>query len=505
MIKKNLFKSVRAKLFLTLCIVILMIIFFFIVINNVVLETIYYLSKTEAYLSAYDYINQSLPKTAEEISSGHYTSELEKLAVKDNLEIAIIDGEQDVYLTNKNYVSEFGTINDITYDIDYSIFNKTDIMYSKEDTSIRKIVNKNNGFSYILLDSVLENGNKLYIRTPVETIKESVSISNRFIYVLGFAAIILGGTAIMFITERFTKPIEELNDIANEMTKLNFKRKYRINDSEDEIDELGKSINTLSDKLEETINQLKINNSELEKDIEAKSKIDEMRKQFISDVSHELKTPIALIQGYAEGLVENVTTDEESRKFYTEVILDEANKMDKLVKRLLELMKLEYEDRKFNDDKFDLVELINSVVKNSKVVLAEQKIEVDFSEENPIYVYADEFYIEQVVTNYFTNAIKNAEEVDKLKQIKISIKKSKEQGKYRVTVFNTGKKIDEENLNRIWTRFYKVDTARTRSKGGTGIGLALVKAIMTKYNSAYGVKNKKNGVEFYFDIQEAKS
>ncbi|MBR3832601.1 MAG: GHKL domain-containing protein, partial [Mycoplasmataceae bacterium] len=141
---------------------------------------------------------------------------------------------------------------------------------------------------------------------------------------------------------------------------------------------------------------------------------------------------------------------------------------------------------------------------NSKVVLAEQKIEIDFSEQEPIYVFADDFYIEQVITNYFTNAIKNAEEVDKVKQIKISIKKSKEPNKYRVTVFNTGKKIDEENLNRIWTRFYKVDTARTRSKGGTGIGLALVKAIMTKYNSAYGVKNKKNGVEFYFDIQEAK-
>lgn len=505
MIKKNLFKSVRAKLFLTLCIVILMIIFFFIVINNVVLETIYYFSKKEASLNVYDYINENLPKTSEEVQSGHYLSELEKLSVKNNFEILVLEDDKEVYATNKNFVADFGTINDITYDVDYSIFNKTDIMYSKEDVSIRKIVSKNNGFYYILLDSVLENGNKLYIRTPVETIKESVSISNRFIYVLGFAAIILGGIAIMFITERFTKPIEELNDIANEMAKLNFKRKYRINDSEDEIDELGKSINTLSDKLEETINQLKINNSELEKDIEAKSKIDEMRKQFISDVSHELKTPIALIQGYAEGLVENVTTDEESRKFYTEVILDEANKMDKLVKRLLELMKLEYEDRKFNDDKFDLVELINSVVKNSKVVLAEQKIEVDFLEENPIYVYADEFYIEQVVTNYFTNAIKNAEEVDKLKQIKISIKKSKEPGKYRVTVFNTGKKIDEENLNRIWTRFYKVDTARTRSKGGTGIGLALVKAIMTKYNSAYGVKNKKNGVEFYFDIQEAKA
>src|SRR5699024_8761032 len=126
--------------------------------------------------------------------------------------------------------------------------------------------------------------------------------------------------------------------------------KYRLTDTDDEINELGKNINTMSDKLESTIKQLRENNSELEKDIEEKSKIDEMRKQFISDVSHELKTPIALIQGYAEGLIENVNTDEESRKFYAEVILDESNKMDTLVKQLLELMKLEYGKREFNNE-----------------------------------------------------------------------------------------------------------------------------------------------------------
>ena len=90
----------------------------------------------------------------------------------------------------------------------------------------------------------------------------------------------------------------------------------------------------MSDKLEITIGQLRQNNNELEMDIERKSKIEEMRKQFISDVSHELKTPIGLIQGYAEGLIENVNNDEESRKFYAEVILDEAEKMDKIVKQI---------------------------------------------------------------------------------------------------------------------------------------------------------------------------
>lgn len=501
---KKVFKSVRAKLFFTLCVVILMLIGFFIIINNAVLEALYYYNKKESTLETYNYINENLPKILEE-EKEKYELELEKIAINNNFEILIIGTDNNlVYSTNKNFVEDFGEINEIKYEVKYSIFNKSEVLYSKENITIRRIKDKKNGIPYILLDGKLDSGDKIYIRLPITPIQDSVNISNRFIYIIGIATIVLGAIAITFITERFTKPIEELNDIANEMSNLNFKRKYRINDSEDEIDELGKSINTLSDKLEETINQLKVNNSELEKDIEEKSKIDEMRKQFISDVSHELKTPIALIQGYAEGLVENVNTDEENRKFYSEVILDEANKMDKLVKRLLELMKLEYEDRKFNDAKFDIVELINEVVKNSKVVLNENNIEVEFKEKQPIYVYADDFYIEQVVTNYFTNAIKNIREINGNKKIRIAIKKGKEIGKLRVTVFNTGKNIDQENINRIWTRFYKVDESRNRSKGGTGIGLALVKAIMTKYKSNYGVTNKKDGVEFYFEIPEAK-
>ena len=244
---------------------------------------------------------------------------------------------------------------------------------------------------------------------------------------------------------------------------------------------------------------MKKDNIDLEKDIEKKSKIDEMRKQFISDVSHELKTPIALIQGYAEGLVENVNTDEENKNFYANVILDEANKMDKLVKRLLELMKLEYEERNFNDQNFDIVELIREVIRISKVKLDEENIEVIFDEKEPIYVFADDFYIEQVISNYFTNALKNVKEVNSKKQIKILIEKSDEQGKVRISIFNTGNNISEENINRIWNRFYKVDSARKR-EDGNGIGLALVKAIMSKYNNNYGVNNVENGVEFYFEL-----
>ncbi|MCI8621803.1 MAG: GHKL domain-containing protein [Clostridia bacterium] len=253
----------------------------------------------------------------------------------------------------------------------------------------------------------------------------------------------------------------------------------------------------MSETLEKTIKQLRNSNIELEKDIEEKSRTDEMRKQFISDVSHELKTPIALIQGYAEGLVENITEDEASRKFYAEVILDEANKMDIVVKKLLELMRLEYGKNAFNLTRFNMSELICEVIKKSKKVLDDDEITVKF-EDKEVYVIADEFYTEQVFNNYFTNAIKNISEIDGKKEIEISYEIR--ENKLRVKVFNTGENIESEDLIRIWNRFYKVDTSRNRENGGTGIGLSLVKAIMTNMNNKYGVENKVDGVEFYFEL-----
>ena len=284
------------------------------------------------------------------------------------------------------------------------------------------------------------------------------------------------------------------------MANLDFSHKYRITEADDEINNLGKSINLMSDKLESTIKQLRRTNIELEKDIEEKSKIDEMRKSFISDVSHELKTPIALIQGYSEGLLENVNTDDESRKFYAEVILDETNKMDKLVKQLLELMKLEYGKREFSDKEFNIVELEKEVIRKSKVMLEEKQVDVELKSPEEISVIADDFYIEQVITNYLTNAIKHVEEADGKKSIIIENVVNVEKNKVRIKVFNTGVNIKEEDLTRIWNRFYKVDESRNRADGGTGIGLSFVKAIMSNYKNDYGVINKDNGVEFYFEL-----
>ena len=165
-------------------------------------------------------------------------------------------------------------------------------------------------------------------------------------------------------------------------------------------------------------------------------------------------------------------------------------------------MKLEYGKRKFNDEEFDVVELINEVIRKCNVMLEENQIQVVFDEKKPIYAYADDFYVEQVVTNYFTNAIKHAKEVNGKKQIKITIQNVK--NKIRVSVFNTGDKIPEEDLTRVWGRFYKIDDSRNRENSGSGIGLSIVKAIQNNYQNEYGVQNLSNGVEFYFDISTKK-
>lgn len=491
---KNKLKSIRVKLFLTLCVVVIIIIVFLIITNNFVLETFYLYSKQKNLIGLYNTINSYYNK---ENTNINLELDLEKVAINNNFDILIrTDKNISVYSTNRDFISTINSINAMSAIIPQ----KEDMLYKNDKVNIRKIKDTSNELTFVLFTATLDNGYSLYIRMPVAFVQENVNISNKFLYLIGGFTILVGGIVVSFISKKFTTPILELNDIAKKMSRLDFSHKYRTTDTDDEINNLGKSINSMSDKLERTIKQLRTTNLELEKDIEEKSKIDEMRKQFISDVSHELKTPIALIQGYAEGLIENVNTDEENRKFYSEVILDEANKMDKLVKELLELMKLEYGKREFNNGKFDIQELIQEVIRKSKVMLEEKNITVEFEPIDPIYVYADEFYMEQVVTNYITNAIKHTQEKGSKKIITISNEVMVEKNKVRIKVFNSGENIQEEDLTRIWNRFYKADESRNREDGGTGIGLSLVKAIMNNYKQEYGVVNKENGVEFYFDL-----
>lgn len=495
-------KSFRFRLFISLCIVVTIVVMFLIIINNIVLETVYIYAKTQKVKLAYEKINSYYIEQRENIN---IEEELNRISTKNDFKILITNKENDViYSSDKNLFNSINRLNQFIINNNSSKVNfglvteDNELLLKNDKVTIRKIVDSRNSFNYVLLTAQLDDGNTLYIRIQIEAIQESVRISNDLLLLIGGISLIITCIIASFASRRFTKPIIELDEITKSMAKLEFDKKYVEKGYDNEINELGKNINIMSEKLEATIKQLRATNVELEKDIEEKSKIDEMRKQFISDVSHELKTPIALIQGYAEGLVENVNTDEESRKYYAEVILDESNKMDKLVKQLLELMKLEYGIREFNNTEFDIVELIKEVIRKCDVMIEENNIDIQFFEDNKKMVFADPFYIDQIITNYFTNAIKHVKEINGKKIIKIELED--ENDKTRVKVFNTGNKINEEDLERVWKRFYKVDASRNREDGGTGIGLSLVKAIMNNYGNKFGAINKEDGVEFYFEI-----
>ena len=221
-----------------------------------------------------------------------------------------------------------------------------------------------------------------------------------------------------------------------------------------------------------------------------------MRKEFLANVSHELKTPIALIQGYAEGLSEGINDDPESRSFYCEVIMDEAAKMNQMVQKLLTLNQLEFGNDVVTMERFDVTALIRNYLQSAGILTRQNEIQVYMAEYEPIYVWADEYKTEEVFMNYFSNAVNHCSG-----EKKIMITLEQREGKVRVGVFNSGDPIPDDSLPHLWEKFYKVDKARTREYGGSGVGLSIVKAIMESMNQSYGVENINNGVLFWFELE----
>lgn len=233
---KKIFNSVRAKLCITLCIVIIMIIGFLVIVNSVILEALYYNSKKNSSLETYEYIKQNVGEDIKE-STIH---ELEKIALNNNFDILIRKNEEVLFSSAENFLDNFTDLKEVRYNVGYNIFNKNDILYSTESVTISRVQDKKYGLDFIVLSGEISENIKAYIRISIAPITDSVQISNQFLLILGFATAIIGVIAIFSITEHFTKPIEELNGIANGMANLDFSKKYRVSDNEDEINELRK-------------------------------------------------------------------------------------------------------------------------------------------------------------------------------------------------------------------------------------------------------------------------
>lgn len=462
-------------------------------INNTFLEKYYLNNKLQAMLGAYHVINASSNEGT--LATENFDIQFQNLCAKNNIDIVILDtGAQTIKTSTNNY--DLLSKQLLNYLFAKEAAHDYRIVLDEEQYQVIFLKDTRTSQDYMDLWGVLDNGNLFLLRTPIESIRESVTLANRFLAYIGTGAAVLAALIIMFVSRKVTEPIKELTRISERMNHLDFDAKYK-GKSKTELALLGQNINQLSETLETTISELKSANNELQRDIEKKNEIERLRTEFLSNVSHELKTPIALIQGYAEGLREGVNDDEESRDYYCEVIVDEAQKMNRMVQKLLTLNQLESGSQAVSLERFDITALIRNYLQSSILLCEQKEVQLRMEEYPPIPVWADEYGVEEVFNNYFTNAM-NHVAGEKIIEVRISVREDK----VRVSVFNTGQPIPEESIAHIWEKFYKVDKARTREYGGSGVGLSIVKAIMDSMNQGYGVLNYENGVEFWFELDK---
>lgn len=404
----------------------------------------------------------------------------------------------------------------------YSEYVITQILEEEKPYTINVVLNRYMGTRSMEMWGPLGESRFFLLRSPLEDIRSSAAAANRFYGYIGFILAVAGTILAWWLSRRITEPVRQLTDISVRMKHLDFSAKYE-GQSRTEIDILGKNMNEMSQKLEETISALRTANNELQRDLDRRNRQEEMRQEFLANVTHELKTPIALVQGYAEGLQDGIADDPESRDFYLSTIVEESKKMDTIVQKVLMLNQLEFGDSSVNMERFDIVGMIRNYLESASLLARQDNITLQFDEKGPVYVWGDPFLIQEVFANYYSNALHHVcppgkkdpaqkagpEEGQGTGQAAgpdekvIDIRCDSRDNCVRVTVFNTGNPIPESALPHIWEKFYKVDKARTRAYGGSGVGLSIVKAIMDLHHRNYGAENYDNGVAFWFELDRS--
>ena len=490
--------SIQNQIFVWIGLIIIVMTIINLIFNNFILEKVYLESEKKEIIKIYNAIS------SHELSDEELQEIYSICSIK-NITLFLTDDKfNPIFYNYNNYGDEAKEdivehMQEYHFDNNRNNFNgepNEEIISNNDNYSIVKIKNPNN-MEFLELRCNLVDGRMLLIRISIESIEENTQLFNTFSSITLLVGLALGLILSWIICKKISKPINELTNISEDMINLNFEKEYKL-EANNEIDILGRNFNTLCLKLNSTLNELRDANKQLEADIKEKEKIDEMRKDFISNVSHELKTPIALIQGYSEALKEGIGDDKETNDYYCDIIIDESQRMNKLVKQLIDLNHLESNVNPISLESFDICELINGIISSYQYLIKEKnaKIITNF-EENSILVLSDEFKIEQVFINYLTNALNH---LDFDKNIIISIESFN--SRIRVSVFNNGNNIPNEELDNIWLKFYKIDKARTRAYGGSGIGLSIVKATMEYLGQNFGVENKEDGVCFWFEVDK---
>ncbi len=513
--------TIRSKLFLLTYGIILGFIVALIILNNTFLQNYYINSRQVSLVEAFEEVkvinlnDQNLNNKILEIES-KYNLSVQILIQTDAVPAGIVIDDFIDYpnLYQRVYGSEYivpaEIISKIIIEYNYSVLNNQDLNFGDKvkisgtydayfmDMS-SEVYNYQDNYQMLGLLVAEESTDAEYIfyisTITFSSIRDSIRIFNSFTILIGFIFMILAGLIMYFLSYRFANPILEINRIADEISKLDFSQKVEVT-SDDEIGDLGYSINKMSSQLEKSIKELQLSNDKLAKEILYKNKIDQMRKEFVANASHELKTPLSLIMGYGEALKLS-GLDEETKKEYLEIILDETEKMNKLVQELLNISQIESGKKELRFTNFSVNYLIEETVKLFSLVFKENNIKLELNLEE-LEVNSDYEQLQSVLSNFISNAINH---IDGERIVNITSKIIKD-GCVKVTVKNTGEQIPEMDLLNIWESFYKVDKARTRAYGGQGLGLSIVKTILDTLGYDYGVNNVQGGVEFYFIIDK---
>ncbi|RAN84141.1 HAMP domain-containing sensor histidine kinase [Bacillus sp. SRB_331] len=350
----------------------------------------------------------------------------------------------------------------------------------------------------IFVKPIVENGKiteYAFAIASLQPVNEAMLVlKDYYVYalIIVFLVIILLS---FYYSKIIVKPLIKINRVTKKMANFDFSEKLPVT-ADDEIGGLSSGINTLSVNLKDRIDRLNVANTKLQQDIERERQLEKTRKEFISGVSHELKTPLSVIRSFAEGIKDGVSKD---TTYYTDVILEETENMNRLIVEMLELAKLESGTYKLDMTTFSIGELIQQVYTKLLFSMEEKHLQVDIHADSSLFVKANRSRIEQVVVNLLSNAIRYTPDGEK---IHVSVIETEDTVKIKIE--NTGNPIPEESLEKIWDRFYRLDASRSRHTGGTGLGLSIVKNILDLHHAEYGVYNTTNSVVFYFNLQKGK-
>jgi signal transduction histidine kinase len=330
------------------------------------------------------------------------------------------------------------------------------------------------------------------IETPVESISTVVRLlSSANVIIFSFA--LVAGIICAFVFSRsFARPILAIKAVAQNVANLKFDVKADENMSSMELSELSASINTMADKLKMMIADLQDKNRQLRFDIDHQMRLDKMRREFVANVSHELKTPLCLLMLYSENLKSNI--DNIDKEFYCDTIIDEVQKLDEMAKSLLNLSAIENGLAGMQISDMDFSSFCADIIAETSVLFKD--LDPCAQIQDALTVRGDRHYLEQAARNYIMNAVSHTAPGGK---IKILLRSDGDNARF--SVFNEGKRIPPEDIEQIWESFYKTDKARARNgETHTGLGLYIVKTIINAHSGEYGLINHDNGVEFWFSL-----